>query len=207
MLLIEYNLDTINEKFNKSVDSVEECKNVTESNNDILDSKIELTSITNETDIKLLTENIKNYTIVNNTNCSVLCTSDKQEELDYGSNLPEDIKTTLNQNDDIVCTNGLTEKSQNYENKNIDESKMKSRCKTAVQQLYQSLKSELENNNCFLNDSNTVKHVAHLEIEASKKKELENIVMEFESKRINSPDPFSFSTELKTFIQLGFDQL
>lgn len=207
MLLLEYNLDTMNGKFNKSVDSIEECKKVIESNDNILNSKIELTSITNEIDVKLLTENIKNCTIVNNTNCSVLCTSGKQEELDCGSNLPEDIKTTLYQNCDIVCTNGLTEKSQNYENKNIDESKMKSRCKTAVQKLYQSLKSELEKNNSYLNDSNTIKHVAHLEIEASKKKELENIVMEFESKRINSPDPFSFSTDLKTFIQLGFDQL
>lgn len=67
--------------------------------------------------------------------------------------------------------------------------------------LRESLKSELEKVKCSLNDSKTVKHVAHLEFEASKKKDLENIVMEFESKRINSPDPFSFSAELKTFIQ------
>ncbi|XP_027854379.1 gem-associated protein 5 isoform X3 [Aphis gossypii] len=68
-----------------------------------------------------------------------------------------------------------------------------------INQFYQNIKSEIEKFNNF-NDQSSIKHIAHLEIEASKKKELEQIVAEFESKRINSPDPFSFIAELKTFI-------
>jgi len=71
-------------------------------------------------------------------------------------------------------------------------------CKKGVYQLYQNLKSKIEKFN--LNDQSPVKHIAHLEIEASKKKELEQIVAEFENKRINSPNPFSFIAELKKCI-------
>lgn len=77
--------------------------------------------------------------------------------------------------------------------------KNKIKCEKEINQFYQNIKSEIEKFNDF-NDQSSIKHIAHLEIEASKKKELEQIVAEFESKRIISPDPFSFIAELKTFI-------
>lgn len=197
MILIIYNLGTVNKELHRSINGVKGC----------------IEDVIEDTEVKCLTENIKNCNLVNNTNCN-----DKQDESDCGLDSPKDVKTTLNQNNntntncDIVCTNGsLTKISKNNENymspyfSNIGESDIKSKCKIEVYKLYQTLKSDLEKIIYSLNDSETVKHVAHLEFEASKKKDLENIVMEFERKRINSPDPFSFSAELKTFIQLTFD--
>jgi len=196
--LFVYVLDTTNEEFNGCIKSIvnKECEKIVE-NTKVLNGKIELTLEANETNMKSITENLQECDI-NNTNCKL---SQNKETNNYQNN-------NTNINCDIVCTNGnLTKIMHNKENlstsciSNYDNSNNSSeKCEAEVYQFYQNLKSQLSKFNYFLNEPTLVKHVAHLEIEASKKKELENMVTEFENKRINSPNPFSFLAELKTFI-------
>lgn len=159
-----------------------------------------------------LPENVNKYNTNNNT-----ASNDKQESNDCCT-LPQnkEINNCLNNNSneqcDIICTNvnlsshhelnlknSLDQNSYNSNFNDPNEIKCKPYIKD-VHQFCQNLKLELEKFNYLLNDQPTIKHIAHLEIEASKKKELENVVTEFENKRINSPSPFVFITELKTFI-------
>lgn len=222
MALIMCISGAVNKEFNgcvNSIISVKENEKVVE-NIEVINGKIELTSEVNETNMKS-TENVQKCDIVN-TNCTESRTSNGEEESNYYC------KSTKNNNEmdnyqnnntniscDIVCTNGSLTKimynkvnsdtscSSNSDNLiDIDSEK----CKTEVHQFYQNLKSELDKLNHFFKEpTTTIKHVAHLEIEASKKKELENIVAEFEKKRISSPNPFLFVAELKTFIH-NYDQ-
>jgi len=179
----------VNKEFNgsvKSIGGVEGNEKVVE-NTEVINGKIELTSETNETNMKALTENVQKCSIIDNTICTESGASDEQEESNYSGKSTQNNNTNISC--DIVCINDID--SEKY--------------KAEVHQFCQNLKSELSKFNNFLNEPTTVKHVAHLEIEASKKKELENIVAEFENKRISSPNPFSFVAELKTFIR-NYDQ-
>jgi len=127
----------------------------------------------------LQNKEIKNVQNNNNTNinCDIVSTNDNSTKI-HEINL-ENHNSFTNSNNLIVMEN--------------------EKCKKEVYTFYKNLKLEIEKFD-YLNDQPSVKHIAHLEIEASKKKELEQIVAEFESKRINSPNPFSFIAELKTFI-------
>lgn len=149
-----------------------------------------------------------------NTNNNAL--NRKQESDDCCKSLQDkEINNCLNNNSnkhcDIVCTNvNLSHHEINLKNlpdqdsfnSNLNDLK-EIKCKLYnkdIHQFCQNLKLELEKFDYLLNDQPTIKHIAHLEIEASKKKDLENVVTEFENKRINSPNPLVFIAELKTFI-------
>jgi hypothetical protein len=186
--------------------SVEENENT-----EILDSEVIITSKAN--DIKSLTENMKECNIDNSTNVNDLCAhKDQEESNDYCISLQsKEINNLLNNNTNKNCDTAYTnDNSTKINEANLEKQnsctnskdllvKENEKCKKEIYQFYQNIKSEIEKFN-HPNDQSPVKHIAHLEIEASKKKELEQIVVEFESKRINSPDPFSFIAELKTFI-------
>lgn len=203
-----FNLGTINEKLNDSTKSSdikgskEEIENIVN-----LDNEVELK--VNEIIVKSSPENIKKYNTNNNTNYTPL--NDKQESNDCcKSSQNKEINNYLNNNTtkhcDIVCTNDnlfhhkinlKNSPDQNsYDLKDIECKQYKK----DFHQFCQNLTLELEKFDYLLNDQPTIKHIAHLEIEASKKKELENVVAEFENKRINAPNPFLFITQLKTFI-------
>ncbi|KAL4096870.1 hypothetical protein QTP88_021745 [Uroleucon formosanum] len=196
--------DSINEELIgciKSIKSEEENENT-----EILDSKVIITSKANELNqVKSLTENMKECNIDHITNFN------KSEHEESNSLQNKQINNLQNNNNvntdcDIVCTNDnptkiheMNLKENNYLANSNDLLVMeRETCKKEVYQFYQNLKSEIEKFN--LNDQSPVKHIAHLEIEASKKKELEQIVAEFENKWINSPNPFSFIAELKKCI-------
>jgi len=220
MLLFVCVLGTINGEVNgcvKSIVGIEKNENVVE-NTKVFDGKIELTSEATDTNIISLTENIQKCNIINNTNCNKLSASDKQEGSNYYCKSSQIKETDNYQNNntstncDIVCINGSFKKITHNKVNTLDFSNSGNsvdidgeKCKAEVYQFYQNLKLQLSKFNYFLNEPTTIKHVAHLEIEASKKKELENIVTEFENKRINSPNPFSFVAELKIFIH-NYDQ-
>ncbi|XP_050548887.1 uncharacterized protein LOC126910389 isoform X2 [Daktulosphaira vitifoliae] len=54
----------------------------------------------------------------------------------------------------------------------------------------------------------SIQHVAHLEIQASKKKKLENVVSEFVAKRVNAPDSIVFLKKLeKTICSIYYDHM
>lgn len=116
----------------------------------------------------------------NNTGCSLVCTNGNETDL-------------IKLSEQNICSLNLTDSAE------IEVSKSE-KYKTEVYQFYQNLKMELENYQHFFDDQHIVKHVAHLEIEASKKKEFENIVTDFENKRIDSPNPYLFLAVLKKFI-------
>jgi len=78
-------------------------------------------------------------------------------------------------------------------------------CKKEVNQFCDNINLEFEKFNDYFNVQ-IVQNVAHLGIEASRKKELEAIVTDFENKRINSPNPFVIVAELKVFIR-DFNEL
>lgn len=204
ILLLNFNIDSINEELIgciKSIKSEEENENT-----EILDSKVIITSKANELNqVKSLTENMKECNIDHITNFN------KSEHEESNSLQNKQINNLQNNNNvntdcDIVCTNDnptkiheMNLKENNYLANSNDLLVMeRETCKKEVYQFYQNLKSEIEKFN--LNDQSPVKHIAHLEIEASKKKELEQIVAEFENKWINSPNPFSFIAELKKCI-------
>lgn len=205
--------ETINEEL---IECVKSIKSTDENENtEVLDSKIEITSETNELKyVKSLTENMKECNIDKSTNFNKVYGDKEQEESkNFRMSVQyKEINNLQNSNNtntdcDVVCTNDNSTKIQEInleKNKSLTNSNdlfvMESeKCKNEVYQFYQNLKSEIEKFDC-LNDQSPVKHIAHLEIEASKKKELEQIVSEFENKRINSPNPFLFIAELKTFI-------
>jgi hypothetical protein len=164
--------------------------------------------------VNCLTENLKVCNIVNDSN------TNEKEKLDSDKFLQN--KEVLNcQNNnfnkscditfDIINSTKVVssiEKNSSELNgcSNLNNSNEKeSECKRIVYEFYQNLKLEIDKFNHILNDQPSVKHISHLNIEASIKKELENTVMEFENKRINSPNPFPILVELKTFInQLKF---
>lgn len=156
---------------------------------------------------------MKECNIDNNTNCNMLC--EQEESNDCIMSLQNKEMNNLQNNNinttcDIDCTNDnstklLLEETNSSDIHNTCTNSNDSlvveheRCKKEVYKFYQYLKSELEKFD-YLNDQSPIKHIAHLEIEASKKKEHEQIVADFENKRINSPNPFSFLAELKTFV-------
>lgn len=142
------------------------------------------------TSMNSLIESIKTCDIVGNINCIEPCVGDKQEEFNN------------------CCTNGNSKEElhdSHFSNLNDIFLVEKEKCKIKVYQFIQYLKTELEKFNDFLIDQ-PVKHVDYLQIEASNKKNLENFVTEYESNRINSPNPFLFVADLNTFT-CGFDQL
>lgn len=162
--------------------------------NKILDSEVELTS---EINLNSLTENLEKCNISNELYAHV--NQDK-----YGSDCQKSHENNnINENCNIVCTNGNSTNLMNSPDHDpcsdyVDVENEK--CKKEVNQFYQNLKSEFEK---FCNNSSNrspIKHIAHLEIEASKKKELENIVINFLNKRIDSPNPYIFIAELNMFI-------
>lgn len=204
-----YNLDTINEKLNDSIKSL-----------NIEESKEKDENLDTEINVKSINENLKECTFNNNINHIELndkeklncCKSPQDKEIDNCQN------NNTNKCYDTVCTNGNLSKisphktnminspDTNSSDSNLNDS-VDIKCKQFKKDLYQfcqTLKLELEKFD--INDQPTIKHIAHLEIEASKKKELENVVIEFENERINSPNPFLFLTELKTIIH-DFDPL
>lgn len=198
ILLLNFNIDSINEGCIKSIKSEDENENT-----EILDSKVIITSEASEFKyVKSLTENMKECNIDDITN--------KLEHGESNSLQNKEINNLENNNNantdcDVVCTNDNPTKIHKIhleENNSLANSNnllvKRETCKKEVYQFYQNLKSEINKFN--LNDQSPVKHIAHLEIEASKKKELEQIVTEFENKRINSPNPFSFIAELKKCI-------
>jgi len=208
ILLLNFNIGIINEELIgcvKSIKSEAENENI-----EILDSEVVITSKTNELKyMKSLTENMKECNIYNITNCNKL----EQEELNdcCMSIQNKEINNLQNNNNantdcDIVCTNDNStkihelhlEKNNSFENKNDLVVMEREKCKVEIFQFYQNLKTEIEKFNLI--EQLPVKYVAHLEFEASRKKELEQTVAEFENKRIDSPNPFSFIAELKTFI-------
>lgn len=190
----------------KSIKSDEENES-----SEVIDNKVIITSKGN--DIKSLTENMKECYINNSTNFNELCTGKYKEKsnescMSLQSKKEKKTNNNTNKNYDIVNAINIStkinevslEKQNSFINlNNFLVNKNKIKFEKEINQFYQNIKSEIERFNDF-NDQSSIKHIAHLEIEASKKKELEQIVAEFESKRINSPDPFSFIVELKTFI-------
>lgn len=181
---IEYN------RHNNSINLLVKTKTKLD-NTKVLNDKQDSIFKDNATSMKSLIENIKTCDIVGNNNCIEPCVSDKQEEFNH------------------CCTNGNSKEALfdlHFSNLNDIVLVEKEKCKKKVYQFIQYLKTELEKFNDVLIDQPVVKHVAHLEIEASKKKNLENFVAEFEGSRINSPNPFLFVADLKTFT-CSFDQL
>lgn len=160
-------------------------------NTEVLKGKLDSNSKDNATSMKSLIENIKTCDIVGNNNSIEPCIGDKQDELNH------------------FCTNNSSKEALHdlhFLNLNDIILVEKEKCKKEVYHFIQYLKIKLEKFNDFLVDQPVVKHVAHLEIEASKKKNLENFVAEYESNCINSPNPFLFIADLKKFI-CSFDQL
>jgi len=210
ILLINFNIVIINDE---SIGCVKSIKSDEENEStEVIDNKVIITSKAN--DIKSLTENMKECNINNSTNFNELSTSkDKEKSNDSCMSLQSKKKKTklnnkTNKNCNIVNVINISTKINevNLETQNsftnlnnILVNKNKIKFEKEINQFYQNIKSEIEKFNDFNNQS-SIKHIAHLEIEASKKKELEQIVAEFESERINSPDPFLFIAELKTFI-------
>lgn len=207
--IFNFNLDTINIELNgcnKSLNNLE----IESTNLDHI--KNQLTSEVSTSDVKLLKENIEECSIIDNINCNELCTEDEYEEPNNTFNSRQNMEinnyqnNNTNNNCDIICTNGENSTKIPHKEEHLTKSSAKNatdtdKCKKEVALFCNNLKSELEHLNYILNDESTIKHVAHLEIEASKKKGLENIVADFESLRISSPNPFLFVTELKTFIR------
>lgn len=204
MFLFLYNLDPVNIKLNECEKSI---NNIEIENTESLDNVITQITEVNGSNVRLLKENIEESSIVGNINCNKLCTEDEYEEPNNTFNSTQNNNTNDNC---IVNTNGqdLTQISHEV---NLNNSSTQNVCsanasdsdkyKIEVSLFCKNLKSELELLNFILHDESTIKHVAHLEIEASKKKKLENIVAEFENIRISSPNPFLFVAELKTFIR------
>lgn len=193
IFLFVYTLDSTSVEYNEhnnSIDLLVETKNKL-GNTEVLNGKQDSIFKDNAISMESLVENIKTCDIVGNNNCAELCVSDKQEEFNH------------------CCTNGNSKEAlHNLHFSNVNDIDLveKEKCKKKVYQFIQYLKIELEKFNDFLIDQPVVKHVAYLQIEASRKKNLEKFVTEYESNRINSPNPFLFVADLKTFT-CSFDQL
>lgn len=204
MFLLNFTIGTINEEL---IGCLKSSKSEVENENtEILGSEV-ITSETNELKyMKSLTENMKECNIDNITDCNKLeqeesndcCMLIQNKEIHYLQNNNNAITDC-----DIVCTNDDSTKvheiNNSFENTNDLLVMEREKCKAEIYQFYQNLKTEIDKFN-LIEPESPVKYIAHLEIEASKKKELEKIVTEFENKRIDSPNPFSFIAELKTFI-------
>lgn len=162
------------------LDSISEELNGYENSTSLSSCVMESILEDDETSLSSLSESIQKCDIVGISN----------------NNCRESFESKLKESDHC-CTNNISTKICHDE---IE------KCKTEAHQLIQYLELELEKFYGYSNGQPVVKHVAHLEIEASKKKDLELVVAEFENKRINSPHPFLFLGELKTFIH-NFDQL
>lgn len=204
ILLLNFNIGIINEEL---IGCLKSIKNEVENENtEILDGE-EIISETNELKcMKCLTENMKECNI-DITDCNKL---EQEESNDCSMSIQnEEINNLQNNNNantdcDIVCTHDNSteihlEKNNSFENMNDLLVMEREKCKAEIYQFYQNLKTDIEKFN-LIEPESPIKYIAHLEIEASKKKKLEQIVAEFENKRIDSPNPFSFISELKTFI-------
>lgn len=207
MLLCIYNLDSMNKESNGNSTSIN-CKFDSKEKLDIFYDKSESPSEINQYNDKSLIESSKECDATVNNNHSEPSVRDKQKESKYCSTLSPNEKVNT------ICTNGNSTETLSQETNLIQSLEKMSlsfnspsvmleieKCKKEMIQFLQKLKIEFEKYLNLLSDSTTVKHVAHLEIEASKKKELENIVTEFEKRRISSPNPFLFMAELEKFIQ------
>lgn len=172
---------------------------------------MDLTVELDVTNVKFLIENLKKCNIVNDTNSNE---QEKPNSDESHQNMEKDNyqNNNFDKTCDITCANvNSTEVESNIEKNNVSEQngcsspnkpvgKESENCVRVVYEFYQDLKLEMEKFNHILNDLPTVKHVAHLDIEASIKKELENTVIEFENKRVNSPNLITILVELRTFI-------
>lgn len=179
----------------------------------ILDNKMELTVELDINNVNCLTENLKICNIVNSTN-----ENEKLDSDEFRQN--KELRNCQNNNSNRICgitcaSNNSTKLESNIEknsseqngclNLNNSDEKESENCKRVVYEFYQNLKLDIDTFNHILNDRPSVKHIAHLDIEASIKKELENTVLEFENKRINSPNPIAILIEVRNFInQLKF---
>lgn len=205
MHLLICNLDGLNgcdESINHGEDNKDETENI-----ELLDSSRDLTLEADETNVQSSMDMIEGLKIVDEE------INIQNGEKDINSSQNIEINYYLNNNtktsSDIVCINGNSTKisqemnltTQSEQNLCSDSNETveieNEKCKNELRQFCQNLILELEKFNCSSTDQSTFKHVAHLGIEASKKKELENVVTDFENKRISSPNPFSFVAELK----------
>lgn len=176
-----------------------------------------MTTEPSKIDGQSLSENAMEYcNIDNKKECesNELCVPIKEGESIGFCKFPQDeqINNNANSSCSIVCKNGNLTKLSCYEidlkkssepnPKNTVDIEMSEneKCKAEVHQFYQNLKLELRKYQHFFKDKPAVKHVAHLEIEASKKKEFEIVVSKFEKKRVDSPNPFLFVEELKNCV-------
>lgn len=193
LILLIYNLDGMNEAngYNSTIDDIDEINSTNE--------------LTSEINVNSLTENIENYNISDE-----LCELNEQEE--FSSDGCKSLQNNnTNKNCDIVCINGSPTKIFDYKinsleqnpcfSKESDLGEFENEKYKEIYQFYQNLKFELEKFYNLSNKKQPIKHVAHLEIEASKKKKLENIVADYLSKRIDSPNPYLFIAELNMFIR------
>lgn len=151
---------------------------ISDENSSLSSSVMESILEEDETSLSSLTESFTKCDVGNNNTCELL--EDKFKESNH------------------CCANGFSTSICYNE---IE------KCKTEVHQLVQYLESELNKfDSCSIIGQPVVEHVAHLEIKASKKKDLEIVVAEFENKRINSPNPFVYLKKMKSFV-CDFDQL
>lgn len=162
----------------------------------------------NITDVKCIVENLKKCNVTIDTNSNQKEKSDLDEPIQNKA-IDNYQNNNTNKNCDITCANvNLTKEESDLEKisskqngcSNSPVRKESENCKRVMLEFYQNLKFEIEKFNHILNSQPTIKHVAHLDIEASIKKELENTVAEFENKRINSPNPITILVELRTFL-------
>lgn len=165
-----------------------------------INSKTELSEV-NETTSESVTENIKEDKIVSTNYCETI--NDKNNHANKNYDLLSTNDNSAMPDYEINSTNSSKHNASftNF-NKLIEFEKLKNK----IHQFFQNVETELKKCYNCLNVEPTIKYVAHLETEASKKKELLIVVEEFEKKRINSPNPFLFVEELMNTIH-EFDQL
>ncbi|VVC40847.1 Hypothetical protein CINCED_3A004867 [Cinara cedri] len=201
-----------NNESTKSIKAVGELEDI-----QVSESKRELLEL-NVSRMESLTENMKECEVVNYK----LSKLNKDDESNFSKShqykeINNDQNNYSNKNYDLVgandnsaisdCKIKLTNSlEQNACFTDLNNLKKIENFKKEVAHFFQNIETELNKYHNYSNDQSTIKHVAHLETEASKKKELEIIVAEFEKNRINSPNPFTFVAELNCFIH-AFDQL
>ncbi|XP_050440258.1 gem-associated protein 5-like isoform X2 [Adelges cooleyi] len=111
----------------------------------------------------------------------------------------------INNNDKLI-TNGITNKSVDLSLENSYIPNMNDLLDVLATEIYpdtkefdtffQSLTSVI-NKFQDLDIKCSVQHIAHFEMEASRKRNLENIVSDFQNKRVNAPNPLKFLNELQ----------
>lgn len=182
------------------------CDHKNEEKKEIVESKIESTSETDKSNLRSLVESIRKCDMTDNHNDNNSNIHNEPKKFNnYCSTNNNNTFGSNGSSTEIPCheTNIINslEKISHFFNSSSSVMIKIEKCKKEILQFHLNLRTELEKYPNFHNDSTAIKHVAHLEIEASKKKELDNIVIEFENRRINSPNPFLFVAEMKNFFQ------